>query len=254
MANPMGLAQAVNRWNEDDMSDEEFDFAVERATMVMAQLKERGIHDTAVLHAMNLVPREHFVWPSYREYAYKDGPLPIPADQTISQPYIVALMISLLRLKSTDRVLEIGAGSGYAAAVLSRIARQVYAVERHEKLVQYARDCLARLNYDNIHLHHGDGTLGWPEHAPYDAIIVAAGGPAIPPALRDQLAIGGRMVIPIGRDRRKQHLICLHRRGPNEFSEKDCGAVAFVPLVGRQGWPESKGSPISGAKKSTPRP
>ncbi len=211
-------------------------WAVKRATMVMAQLKERGIRDTAVLHAMNIVPREVFVAEAYKSYAYQDGPLPIPAGQTISQPYIVALMIELLNLKPVDNVLEIGTGSGYAAAVLSRIVKRVYTVERHQRLVDYARDCLHTLGYDNICQHLGDGTQGWPEHAPYDAIIVAAGGPDIPPTLRGQLALGGRLIMPIGRDRRKQRLIRLYRLGYDKFSEKDFGPVAFVPLIGSEGW------------------
>ena len=230
------------------MSDRDFDFAVMRATMVMAQLKERGIHDTAVLNAMNIVPRERFVTEPYKAYAYKDGPLPIPANQTISQPYIAALMISLLNLNPTDRVLEIGAGSGYAAAVISHIARHVYAVERHAALVEYARECLTALSYKNITLLHGDGTLGWPQFAPYDAIIVAAGGPAVPPALRDQLIIGGRLVMPVGHEQRKQRLVQIYRLGQDEFSEKDYGPVAFVPLIGAKGWPMRE------AKKSEPRP
>lgn len=231
------------------MSDKGYDFAVKRATMVLGQLMERGINDTAVLNAMNIVPRELFVTEPYKEHAYKDGPLPIPANQTISQPYIVALMISLLKLKPADRVLEIGAGSGYAAAVLSRIVEHVYTVERHEVLVNYARDCLNELGSANVSLHHGDGTRGWPQFAPYDAIMVSAGGPGIPPALREQLAIGGRLVMPIGQVRRKQHLVCLYRLGPDKFSEKKYGAVAFVPLIGAEGWPKT-----TGAKKSKPRP
>jgi len=231
------------------MSDRDDDFAVMRATMVMGQLKERGIRDTAVLRAMNSVPRERFVAEPYKPYAYKDGPLPIPANQTISQPYIVALMISLLRLQPADRVLEIGAGSGYAAAVLSRIVQQVYAVERHAVLVDYARGCLDELGCANVTLRHGDGTRGWPEFAPFDAILVSAGGPEIPPSLRQQLAVGGRLIMPIGSVQRKQRLVRLYRLGPDKFSEKDFGPVAFVSLIGAEGWPGP-----SGAKKSKPPP
>ncbi|HID52134.1 MAG TPA: protein-L-isoaspartate(D-aspartate) O-methyltransferase, partial [Anaerolineae bacterium] len=151
---------------------EEYDFAAERAAMVAEQIVGRGITDTAVIQAMRTVPREHFVLPEYQEYAYSDGPLPIPAEQTISQPYVVALMISLLRLQPTDRVLEIGTGSGYAAAVLSRMVREVYTVERHAELAAYAQERLADLGYDNVFIRHGDGSLGWPEYAPYDGIIV----------------------------------------------------------------------------------
>ena len=218
------------------MTPEQEKFAAQRARMVEKHLKARGIRDPAVLEAMSIVPREHFVPPSYRKYAYRDGPIPIPNRQTISQPYVVALMISALNLQPTDRVLEIGTGSGYAAAVLSRIVRAVHTVERHEHLVHYARQRLAGLGYDNVWVHHGDGTLGWPEHAPYDAIIVAAGGPDVPLSLRQQLAIGGRLVMPIGRHRRQQKLIRITRHGPDHFTKKDLGAVAFVPLVGEQGW------------------
>lgn len=218
------------------MTSEQEKFADQRARMVEKQLKARGIRDPAVLEAMRIVPRENFVPKSYRKYAYRDGPIPIPNRQTISQPYVVALMVSALHLQPTDKVLEIGTGSGYAAAVLSRIVRAVYTVERHERLVQYARQRLAGLGYDNVWVHHGDGTLGLPEHAPYDAIIVAAGGPDVPPSLREQLAIGGRLVMPVGRHRRQQKLMRITRHGPDHFTKKDLGAVAFVPLVGEEGW------------------
>lgn len=215
-----------------------YDFDVMRATMVVSQLKDRGIDDTAVLRAMNTVPREAFVGEAYKEHAYRDGPLPIPANQTISQPYIVALMISLLELKPEHRVLEIGTGSGYAAAVLSQIVRSVYTVERHQKLVEYAQECLQTVGCENIFLHHGDGTQGWPEHAPYDGIIVAAGGPSVPSALRQQLAVGGHLVMPVGSDRRKQYLYRVTRLSSDRFRKRNFGAVAFVPLVGTAGWPE----------------
>lgn len=217
---------------------EDYDFAVMRATMVMAQLKQRGIEDTAVLQAMNTVPREAFVDPAHKEMAYHDSPLPLPADQTISQPYVVALMISLLDLKPDHRVLEIGTGSGYAAAVLSHIVKTVYTVERHQQLVDYARNCLQTIGRDNVFIRHSDGTQGWPEHAPYDGIIVAAGGPAIPTTLRQQLAIGGHLVMPVGKVQRRQILIRLTRLSEDEFRRKNFGPVAFVPLVGSEGWPE----------------
>lgn len=206
--------------------------------MVRSQLAERGIVDTAVLQAMNNVPRECFVGPAHQEHAYRDSPLPIPAQQTISQPYVVALMISLLELKPSHRVLEIGTGSGYAAAILSHIVKEVYTVERHQKLVSYAQNCLQAIDCHNIHIHHGDGTQGWPQHAPYDGIIVAAGGPAIPPALRQQLAVGGHLIMPVGSKQRRQDLIRLTRIGADHFEKQDFGPVAFVPLVGAEGWPE----------------
>jgi protein-L-isoaspartate(D-aspartate) O-methyltransferase len=182
------------------------------------------------------VPREAFVSEEYTNYAYDDGPLPIMEGQTISQPYVVALMIQELQIGPEDTVLEIGTGSGYAAAIISRIAAQVYTVERLENLVRYARQKLEALGYANVHVHHGDGTLGWPEHAPYDAIIVAAGGPEVPAALKEQLAIGGRMIIPVGSEQRAQRLIKITRKADNAYEERTLSHVRFVPLIGQQGW------------------
>lgn len=204
--------------------------------MVAEQIEGRDITDPAVLAAMRVVPREQFVSEPYRRYAYDDAPLPIPANQTISQPYIVAYMIAALRLSPVARVLEIGAGSGYAAAVLSRIVREVYTVERHHKLARQAHDRLARLGYDNVQVRHGDGTRGWPEHAPYDGIIVAAGGPAVPDSLRTQLAAGGRLIMPIGSSRSRQHLILITRRDDDRYDDEMLVPVAFVPLIGDEGW------------------
>ncbi len=211
-------------------------YAAARARMVAEQLAGRDIEDAAVLRAMRLVPRERFVPQASRPYAYDDGPLPIPANQTISQPYVVAYMLAALALRPGDRVLEIGAGSGYAAAVLSRIVGQVYTVERHAELADYARERLAALGYDNVRVHRGDGTRGWPEHAPYDAIIVAAGGPAVPDSLRGQLAPGGRLVMPVGRSRQQQHLVLVTRRPDGGYDEERLAPVAFVPLIGEEGW------------------
>ncbi|MCB0009499.1 MAG: protein-L-isoaspartate(D-aspartate) O-methyltransferase, partial [Anaerolineales bacterium] len=170
------------------MSDAEKQFTARRQRMVSQQILARGLTDEAVLGALATVPRHRFVAPDYAELAYEDMPLSIPAGQTISQPYIVAYMISLLRLQTTDRVLEVGTGSGYAAAVLSLLAREVYGVERHEQLIRLARQRLEEMEYDNVFLRQGDGTLGWPEHAPYDGILVSAGGPVVPEPLRAQLA------------------------------------------------------------------
>jgi protein-L-isoaspartate(D-aspartate) O-methyltransferase len=211
-----------------------------RDKMVRQQIKERGIKDKAVLRAMRIVPRHLFVPERYQHRAYDDGPLPILARQTISQPYVVALMIAQLTLSPGDRVLEVGTGSGYAAAVLSQIAAQVYTIERHEKLVAYAQARFERLNYTNIQVRHGDGTQGWPEHAPYDAIVVAAGGPSIPDLLRQQLAIGGRLVIPVGGKQRQQWLVRLTRLGPDSFEEERLSPVAFVPLIGAAGWEQEE--------------
>ncbi|MCB9446650.1 MAG: protein-L-isoaspartate(D-aspartate) O-methyltransferase, partial [Ardenticatenaceae bacterium] len=174
----------------------------------------------------------------YKEMAYYDSPLPILAGQTISQPYIVALMISLLEPKPEHHFLEIGAGSGYAAAVMSLLVSEVYTIERHQILVDYARDCLSTLHCKNVFVHYGDGTQGWPEHAPYDGIIVAAGGPSIPCALRQQLKIGGHLIMPVGKMQRRQDLIRLTRTGDDQYRRKNFGPVAFVPLVGEEGWPE----------------
>ena len=209
-----------------------------RRRMVTEHIAARGIGDRAVLDAMRAVPREAFVPDSMAEFAYDDTPLPIEERQTISQPYVVALMAAALELTGRDRVLEVGAGSGYAAAVLSRIASEVYAVERHGALADLARRRMKDLGFDNVHVVQGDGTLGWPAHAPYDAIAVAAGGPSVPEALRAQLAVGGRLVIPVGTTPRLQRLVRVTRVGESEYREEDLGGVQFVPLIGAQGWDE----------------
>jgi protein-L-isoaspartate(D-aspartate) O-methyltransferase len=218
------------------MSDVQLDYAAERLRMVAQQIEGRGISDLALLTAMKTVPRHRFVEEAYQEYAYGDTPLPIPARQTISQPYVVALMIKALELEPTDRVLEVGTGSGYAAALLGQIVREVYTIERHKPLVKYARQRLEQLDYSNIWVLQGDGTLGCPEYAPYDGIVVAAGAPAVPASLRRQLRIGGRLVIPVGDKRRRQRLVRITRYGENDYGEGELGPVAFVPLIGAEGW------------------
>ena len=218
------------------MPETAIDFKNRRDEMVEQQIARRGVRDPRVLDALYAVPREAFVPAHLAELAYDDTPLPIDEEQTISQPYVVALMAEALELSPEDRVLEIG--SGYAAAVLSRLAREVYAVERHGTLAESARARLERLGYDNIHILHGDGTLGWPGHAPYDAIVVAAGGPDVPPALLDQLSPGGRLVIPVGTDPRLQKLVRVRRGLDGADRREDLGDVRFVPLVGVQGWTE----------------
>lgn len=210
---------------------------VARMQMVARQLRPRGIHDAAVLRAMELVPREQFVPLALADQAYDDRPLPIAEGQTISQPYIVALMAQAAALVASDRLLEIGTGSGYAAAVLSRIVHRVYTIERHAALASTASALLVRLHYTNIDVRCGDGTLGWSEHAPYDAILVAAGGPAAPPALLEQLALGGRLVMPVG-DEHDQELVRFTRMSPTEIRQESLGPVTFVPLIGAQGWRE----------------
>ena len=204
--------------------------------MVDEQIAARGVVDPMVLDAMRAVPREKFVPPSAAEVAYEDSPVPIEEGQTISQPYVVALMAEALRLTGRDRVLEIGAGSGYAAAILSRIAAEVYAIERHLSLAELAGTRLKDLGLHNVHIIHGDGTLGWPERAPYDGIVVAAGGPSVPEALRSQLAIGGRLVMPVGASRQVQELVRVTRAGLDDYRRERLGTVRFVPLIGAQGW------------------
>lgn len=207
-----------------------------RKQMIDYQLAARGLRDQTVLDAVNLVPREEFVPTGLVEFAYSDSPLPIAASQTISQPYIVALMTAALDLEPDERVLEIGTGSGYAAAVLAEIAKDVYTVERHRILADTARSRLDELGYTNVQVLHGDGTLGWPEHAPFDAIVVAAGGPEVPAPLKEQLAIGGRLVIPVGSSLRTQKLLRVRRISEDEYLEEDLGDVRFVPLIGAAGW------------------
>ena len=209
--------------------------ARDRAFMVARHLKARGIADPQVLAAMGEVPRESFVSGPLAEFAYEDSALPIEAGQTISQPYIVARMIELAALRPGDTVLEVGAGSGYAAAVMGRIAGHVYAIERHEELAGQARAREEQLGYDNVKIICADGTKGWPDEAPFDAIVVSAGGPKVPEALKRQLAIGGRLVIPVGRDVH-QTLLLVRRTGEDTFEEEDHGAVTFVPLIGEEGW------------------
>ncbi len=211
-------------------------FATQRRQMIERQVAARGVRDPWVLAAMREVPREMFVDDAMRDYAYEDSPLPIDAQQTISQPYIVALMVEAAQLRSGDRVLEVGAGSGYAAAVMARIAGHVHAIERYAQLARVARRRLLLLGYDNITLHIGDGSGGWPEAAPFDAIIASAGAPRVPDVLRRQLSIGGRMVIPVGDSERRQRLLKLVRTGEDSWSEESLGDVLFVPLVGEHGW------------------
>jgi protein-L-isoaspartate(D-aspartate) O-methyltransferase len=209
-----------------------------RGRMVDFQIAARGVRDPAVLAAMRRVPREAFVAERLACYAYDDEPLPIGEGQTISQPYIVARMTEALRLASRDRVLEIGTGSGYSAAVLAEIVTEVYTVERLPDLAEAAERRLADLGYLNVHVRQGDGSLGWAEHAPYDAIVVTAGGPEVPRSLLQQLAIGGRLVMPVGPQQRFQRLVRVTRTGPDTYEREMLEEVAFVPLVGAEGWPD----------------
>jgi protein-L-isoaspartate(D-aspartate) O-methyltransferase len=202
--------------------------------MVRAQLMRRGIRDRNVLHAMEVVPRHLFVPEEIRAEAYTDRALPLPDGQTISQPFIVALMLQTLELRGDEHVLDVGTGSGYAAAVLSVLANNVYTVERSEVLAETARARLADLGYRNVHVHVGDGTMGLPEWSPYDAIHVAAASPWVPRPLRTQLANGGRLVIPVGGD--KEQLLLQVKKQHGETKVSQLGGVRFVPLVGEHAW------------------
>ena len=198
----------------------------------MRQIAARGIDDPALLDAFRAVPREVFVAPELAGDAYDDRALPIAAGQTISQPYIVALMIAAAKVGPGDRVLEVGAGSGYAAAVLGQVGREAIAIERHEELARVAAERIARLGYTNVRIVEGNGILGWPEGAPFDAIIVSAGGGQVPQALIDQLKPGGRLVIPLGGRWAGQTLVKLTRQADGSVVRTPLCAVRFVPLVG----------------------
>ena len=212
------------------------DYSKLRERMVKRQIAGRGVRSERVLKAMRKVPRERFLPRGQGVFAYDDSPLPIGDGQTISQPYIVAYMAESLALEGGEKVLEIGTGSGYAAAVLAEIAAEVYTIERIEGLATMARTGLGDLGYTNVHVRCGDGTLGWPEEAPYDGIIVSAGGPDVPETLKHQLKTGGRLVIPIGKSKAYQQLIRVTRIAENDFQTEDLLPVRFVPLVGEEGW------------------
>jgi protein-L-isoaspartate(D-aspartate) O-methyltransferase len=215
--------------------------------MVAEQIAARGVRDGRVLRAMADVPREHFLPPAQREFAYADTPLGIGKGQTISQPYIVALMAEALELKGGERVLEIGTGSGYAAAVLGKLAREVFTIERHGELAEEAARCLAEAGCANVEVLEGDGTLGLAARAPFDGIVVTAGGPAVPPALREQLAIGGRLVIPVGSGRALQTLVRTRRISETRYEREELLSVRFVPLVGAAGWRPENGRHVGPA-------
>jgi protein-L-isoaspartate(D-aspartate) O-methyltransferase len=210
------------------------DFADIRQKMVQEQIRGKGIKDELVLAAMRKVPRHRFVEESLQEQAYNDYPLPIFGGQTISQPYMVALMTECLQLKGDQRILEVGTGSGYQAAILAEIADKVYSIERDPHLARTARELLSELNYTNVVIKVGDGTSGWREFAPFDGIIVTAGSPVIPQPLQDQLRDGGRLVVPVGSSS-FQNLMCIERKGSKLKSQEVCGCT-FVPLIGNHGW------------------
>ena len=214
----------------------EDELAVQRAEMIEKQLRRRGVHDSRVLAAMVAVRREEFVPKEFRARAYEDAPLPIGEGQTISQPYIVAAMTVALHLTGNERVLEIGTGCGYQAAILSHLAKIVFTIESRSELASSAAARLERLGYENVHVHCGDGTLGLPELAPFDAILVAAAAPAVPEPLRSQLAEWGRLILPVG-DAENQELLYIERHG-NSFETRTLEACRFVPLIGHHGWKE----------------
>ena len=216
--------------SERAMQDDETRFRAARLEMVEQQLRQRGIRDERVLRVMAEIPRHFFVPDAWRSAAYDDGPLPIGEEQTISQPYIVALMSESLELQGTETVLEIGTGSGYQAAVLSRLAKQVYSIEIIPHLAETARARLAALGYSNVTVLVGDGNLGWPQAGAYEAIMITAAAPHIPPALLEQLADGGRMVLPMAVNGDEQQLLRLRKQG-DTVTREDLGAVRFVPLV-----------------------
>lgn len=206
----------------------------QRARMVEDQLRSRGIRDVRVLAAMGKVPREEFIASEDFRDAYGDHPLPIGAGQTVSQPYIVAAMVEALELRPSDRVLEVGTGTGYQAAILGELAAEIWTIERHEELISRARVILSRLGYKNVCVAHGDGSLGLPEHAPFDRILVAAAAPRIPESLVAQLLDGGKMVLPIG-TRYEQQVHIVHKECKEIFVTTH-DLCRFVPLVGAEGW------------------
>lgn len=215
------------------------DFPSEREVMVERQLRRRGIVEQSILDAFLAVPREAFIGREYAHLAYGDHPLPIEAGQTISQPYIVALMIQAAVIKPGDKVLEVGAGSGYAAAVIGRIASQVIAIERQPELVEIARDRMRALGYGNVEIVEGDGTRGWPDAAPYDAILAAASGSHVPATLIQQLAPGRSIVMPVGDAGSVQKLVKAAKATDGSVQQSDLGYVRFVPLIGQEGWSDA---------------
>jgi protein-L-isoaspartate(D-aspartate) O-methyltransferase len=207
--------------------------------MVQRQIAGRGVRSEKVLDAMRKVPRERFLPKGEGVWAYDDNPLPIGDGQTISQPYVVAYMTEALLLEGGEKVLEVGTGSGYAAAILAEIAAEVYTIERIEGLATMASQVLDDLGYANVHVRHGDGTLGWPEQAPFDGIVVTAAGPKAPQTLKQQLKIGGRLVIPVGESKWYQQVVRITCVAEAEFETEDLLPVRFVPLIGEEGWHSS---------------
>ncbi len=218
------------------------DYEHARQRMVRYQVKGRGIRDLSLLAAMGDVPREEFVAEQFRPAAYRDGPIPIGYGQTISQPYVVALMTNALRVRSGDKILEVGTGSGYQAAVLASMGATVFTIERQVPLAEQARQTLERLGYDQVTVRAGDGSVGWAEEAPFDGILVGAAGPTIPTPLLQQLKEGGHLIIPVEEHKGMQKLLRITRRDDGRYDREELGEVAFVPLIGEEGWePEHRG-------------
>lgn len=213
---------------------------------LLALLYRQGITDLDVLAALQTIPRERFVEPQYAPEAYENHPIPIGFGQTISQPYIIAKMTETLALKPDHRVLEIGTGSGYQTAILARLAREVFTIERIEALSDQARRILQELGYANVHFRVGDGTLGWPEYAPFDRILVTAAGPQVPPSLAEQLAEGGRLVIPVQSPTAQHQGLYAYTKTEDQLEPLYLGGCRFVPLIGKEGWDPSEGDPQAG--------
>ena len=226
------------------------DFAALRERMIERHIAGRGLNDPALIAAFRAVPREAFVSSQYAEAAYADSPLPIESGQTISQPYVVALTIDAACIGPGDKVLEIGAGSGYAAAVIGRIADQVVAIERHRELARLAKERMERLGYDNVHIIEGDGTSGCPAEAPFDAIVAAASGSHVPQVLLDQLKPGGRIVMPLGDPGAIQNLVKVTKREDGTLEQENLGGVRFVPLIGAHGFADEAATSWSGPSRS----
>lgn len=223
----------------EDQSRERYQ-AMKRERMVKEQLQPKGIKHQATVESMLTVPRHRFVSEKFQDMAYQDTALPIDKEQTISQPYIVGLMTEALQPTPDDKILEIGTGFGYAAAVLAEIVDKVYTVERHQDLAQQAKARFESLGYENITLRIGDGTKGWAEYAPFDGITVAAGAPVVPESLANQLVTGGRIVIPVGKKEGVQELMLLKKKANGKLARRSLGQVRFVPLVGDEGWDKGR--------------
>jgi protein-L-isoaspartate(D-aspartate) O-methyltransferase len=215
------------------------DFTTLRERMIDRHIAARGLDDPRLLEAFRAVPRENFISGDYADYAYQDSPLPIESGQTISQPYIVALTIDAAGIKPGDKVLEVGAGSGYAAAVIGQIASEVIAIERHHELVELAQKRMRQLGYYNVKVVEGDGTLGWPEGAPFDAIVAAASGSHVPQGWISQLKPGGSIVMPLGDPHAVQSLVKVTKAEDGNLHREDLGGVRFVPLIGKEGFRDS---------------